>query len=175
MECALTLSGPVAALASSGIYGVGAVELAIVSLLDGEIGDPVTWLGQSSTSDVNEFGRLYRPGEFSSVAEDIRAHLPDGAIVVHGADSALKLICRILPSWRPTMVLDTWSLARQAGLPTTFDLGFPLLPTADGADTSARTASASGRAVATARMLLRVAEVLPGGLGRLVGGTTLAT
>jgi hypothetical protein len=174
MDCAFPLSGPVAALASSGLCGVGAVELAIVSLLDGEIGDPVTWLDQPRTSVVSGLDRPHRPREFSSVAEDIRAHLPDGAIVVHGADSTLKLICRILPSWRPMMVLDTLSLARQAGLPTTFDPDCPLLPTGDSTDTSARPTSASGRALATARMLLRVADSLPGGLGRLTGGASLA-
>jgi len=157
MDHAFAILWPAAALAASSGDAAAATELSVVSLLDGVVGDPVTWIGQPGTSVRNGDGSAHRPQEFRSVAEDIRAHLPDGAGVVHGAGSNLPLIWRILPLWRPAMVVDTLSLARQAGLAWGIGLCTPEVP-----DPNSGSCDAAGRALATARLLLRLTDTLPG-------------
>ncbi|NUQ99455.1 MAG: hypothetical protein HOY79_23835 [Streptomyces sp.] len=151
MDQALAIPWPAAALAVSRFGATAATELSVVSLLDGVVGDPVTWLDQPGPADQDGRGSAHRARNFRSVAEDIRAHLPDGAVVVHGANSSLMLIRRMLPLWRPEMVLDTLSLARRAGLPNCDD------PAIVGG-----TCGAAARALATAHLLLRLADALPG-------------
>jgi hypothetical protein len=149
---------PASALATSSGGAAAATELSVVSLLDGVVGDPVTWIDQPGSGDRDERGSAYRARDFRSVAEDIRAHLPDGAVVVHGVGgSDLTLIRRILPLWRPAMVLDTLSLARRAGLTPNCGLG-----ALDDPEPNASICGAAGRALATARLLLCLTDALPG-------------
>jgi hypothetical protein len=84
----------------------GITELSLVGILDGRIGDPVTWVGQTVSG--------IRAAPFAAVADDIRAHLGDGVLAIHGRRGALALIGAILPGWRPATLLDTRSLARLA-------------------------------------------------------------
>ena len=157
MDHAFAIPWPAAALATSSGDAAAATELSVVSLLDGVVGDPVTWIHQPGSPFRDGHGSAHRAREFRSVAEDIRAHLPDGAVIVHGAGSNLALIRRILPLWRPAMVLDTLSLARQAGLAPSCGLG-----TLDDPDPNSGSCGAAGRALATARLMLRLTDVLPG-------------
>lgn len=157
MDHAFAITWPAAALATSSGGAAVTTELAVVSLLDGVIGDPVTWVDQPRSGDRGERGSAYRARDFRSVAEDIRAHLPDGAVVVHGVGSNLALVRRILPLWRPAMVLDTLSLARRAGLASNCGLGLLDDPAPD-----AGACGAADRASATARLLLRLTDALPG-------------
>ncbi|GAA2046341.1 hypothetical protein GCM10009839_58300 [Catenulispora yoronensis] len=157
MDHAFAIPWPTAALATSSGDAAFAAELSVVSLLDGVIGDPVTWIDQPGPSAGDGRGPTRRAREFRSVAEDIRAHLPDGAVVVHGAGSNLALIRRILPLWQPAMVLDTLSLAKRAGLTPSWG---PC--TLDNPDPNSGSCGAAGRALATARLLLRLTDALPG-------------
>jgi hypothetical protein len=84
--------------------GAGDTELSLVSILNGRIGDPVTWAGQITLAGA----------PFAAVADDIRAHLGNDVLAIHGCRGTLPLIGAILPGWRPATLLDTRSLARMA-------------------------------------------------------------
>jgi hypothetical protein len=105
MDRVFAMPDAVVALAAHRQRG-GDAELSLVCILDGRIGDPVTWAGQTA-SDI-------RIAPFATVADDIRAHLGDGVLAVHGHRGAVALIGAILPGWRPATLLDTRSLARLA-------------------------------------------------------------
>lgn len=113
MNCEFLISDSIAALASSRANRLRAAELSIVSILNGEIGDPVTWIDKPDSGRPDRApARAARP--FQAVAEDIGAHLPIGAVFVHRPDSALALLARIQPKWRPALVVDALSLAEYA-------------------------------------------------------------
>ncbi|HTJ67909.1 MAG TPA: hypothetical protein VL551_10300 [Actinospica sp.] len=121
--------------------GAGQTELSLVSILDGQIGDPVTWAGRIALDS--------QAAPFAAVADDIRAHLGDGVLAIHGRRGALPLIRAILPGWRPATLVDTRSLARlvrcQSGpdfTPLRIELG----------------RGAAARARATARLLILACE-----------------
>lgn len=102
-----TIAIPEAAVAlAAHRQAAGSIELSVVSILGGRIGDPVTWAGQGMSDG--------RAGAFAAVAEDIRAHLGDGILAIHGHRGALSLIDAILPGWRPATLVDTRTLARLA-------------------------------------------------------------
>lgn len=79
-------------------------ELSIVTVFDGEIGDPVIWADEL----CRPRGAHHAPGAaiFAGVADDIHAHLGNGPVVVHNAVEVMGLLGRVLPHWRPTLVLD---------------------------------------------------------------------
>lgn len=79
-------------------------ELSIVTVFDGKIGDPVTWAEEWRTS--RGASHAPRAAILARVADDIHAHLGNGPVVVHNAVEVLGLLGRVLPHWRPTLVLD---------------------------------------------------------------------
>lgn len=154
MNCAFPIPGPIAALASSRPGQQRGAELSIVSILDGEIGDPVTWVDESDGGSGLGRAPAHEAELFEAVAADIGAHLPTGAVLVHRPDSALALLRRVLPGWRPALVVDTLSLAEYAQISAGrhHDAGRD----AAGLNVEVGLASTAGRAVATARLLLRL-------------------
>jgi hypothetical protein len=123
-------------------------ELSVVTIFGGEIGDPVTWADESCA-----------PGDaaFGAVADDIRAHLGSGPVIMYNAHRVLGQLSRIFPHWHPDAVFDMQLLSRQFA--ATVDHGpAPLNPRpAHRPAPSQRTATAS-RALATAHHFLRVAN-----------------
>lgn len=110
MNCAFPIPGSITALASSTPGELRRAELSIVSILDGEIGDPVTWIDEPE-GGMADLPSVREARAFEAVAEDIGAHLPVGAVLVHRPDSALTLLQQVLPAWRPTLVVDMLGLA----------------------------------------------------------------
>lgn len=105
MDHMIAMPGAAVALAVHRQAG-GDIELSLVCILDGRIGDPVTWADQTAL-DI-------RTTPFAAVADDIRAHLGEGVLAIHRRREALALIGAILPGWRPSTVLDTRSLVQLA-------------------------------------------------------------
>lgn len=97
------------------------VELAIVPVIGGVIGQvqtwlvaptsPITWQATRIHGITNEDVKDLPP--FSSVERDIRAHLGEGVLVAHNAHVDLDVITRQLPGWQPAAVIDTLKLSRR--------------------------------------------------------------
>ena len=137
----IALPGNIVALAARGGPDGAGAEVSLICVHDGRIGDPVTWAGQAGAESR---------AAFAAVADDIRAHLGDGVVAVHGTGAALALITAILPGWRPTAVLDTrvllWQARREGAH---IDLGPARIE---------RDHSTAARARATAALLVLVCE-----------------
>jgi len=161
MNCAFPIPGPIAALASSELGRARGAELSIVSILDGEIGDPVTWVDEPDGVGGAGGASARGAAPFRAVADDIGAHLPTGTVLVHRPDSTLALLRRIFPGWRPAVVLNTLPLTEHATMAAdrrqdTFSLAArPNAETGLGATAE--------RAVATARLLLCLIDKLESG------------
>jgi hypothetical protein len=154
MNCAFPIPSPIAALASSRPGGLRCVELSIVSILDGEIGDPVTWIDEPDEGSWLDCASALKAEPFQAVVDDIGAHLPTGTVLVHGADPVFALLRRILSSWRPTLVVDTLRLAEHAQVST--QRYGDTSQFAAGPNTAVSHGSTAGRAVATAQVSLRL-------------------
>jgi hypothetical protein len=154
MNCASPVPSPIAALASSRPGRLPGVELSIVSILDGEIGDPVTWIDEPDGVSWLDRAPALKAEPFQAVVDDIGAHLPTGTVFVHGTGPVFALLRPILPGWRPALVVDTLSLAEYAKVSTQRYGGTSQLAAdpnaADGLGATA------GRAVATAQLSLRL-------------------
>lgn len=159
-----SLLGPIVALAVLNRGRDRGAELSIVSVYDGEIGDPVTWVDQPAPAPTRGCRAKEGVRAFSAVANDIRAHLSDDAVAIHGAPTVLELVRQILPGWRPKTVIDTLSLAQQVPLPAN-DLDIVRPRTERGTDPSSGVSSPSSRALATARLLVHIASTLPNRVG----------
>ncbi len=154
MNCAFPIPSPIAALASSHPARVRSAELSIVSIFDGEIGDPVTWIDEPDGGSWLDRVPAPKVEPFQAVVDDIGAHLPTGTVVVHGTDPVVALLRRILPGWRPALVVDTLTLAEYAQA-STQHYGDTSQFAADPYAAVGLGATA-GRAVATARLSLRL-------------------
>jgi hypothetical protein len=154
MNCAFPITGSIAALASSRPGGPRSAELSIVSILDGEIGNPITWIDEPEGAPADHASRREMP-LFEAVAEDIGAHLPTGVILVHRPDFVFTLLRRVLPRWRPTLMVDVQSLAQYAQPSADSRHGAGRVTANPSAEVGLGTTAE--RAVATARLLLRFA------------------
>lgn len=153
MNCAFPIPGSIAALASSRPSGLHRAELSIVSILDGEIGDPVTWIDEPEGGPADRTSAHETP-LFEAVAEDIGAHLPTGVILVHRPDFVFALLRRILHRWRPALMVDAQSLAEYAQ--TSADSCHGTGHVAANPSAEVGLGTTAERAVATARLLLRL-------------------
>jgi DNA polymerase III epsilon subunit-like protein len=96
------------------------VELAIVHISSGHIGEPVVWLvrppgpiawrAQQVHGITDEHVAGAEP--FEAVHDDVLAHLGGAVIVGHHVGVDLQVLYRKLPYWRPAHVIDTLRLAR---------------------------------------------------------------
>jgi exodeoxyribonuclease X len=96
------------------------VELAIVSIIDGTIGEPACWLVKPdrpikyfatrihgiTTADVAD------APSFEAVAGEVRAHLDVAAVVAHNAHVDIGVLKHHLPRWDVPEVFDTLKLAK---------------------------------------------------------------
>jgi DNA polymerase III epsilon subunit-like protein len=98
------------------------VELAVVPIVDGTIGEPTNWLvkparpikyfatrihGIITTADVAE------APSFESIADQVCASLHVPALVAHNAHVDVGVLKRHLPTWDVPEVFDTLKLARR--------------------------------------------------------------
>jgi len=151
MNWEFPIHAPITALASSSPDHRRGAELSIVSVLNGEIGDPVTWIDEPDDGRA-DCASTHGAGLFKAVAEDIGAHLPMGFVVIRRPDPALALLRQVLPPWRPALVVDALDLVaptpRTAGHVQGVRYGMTD-PTAEVA-----LGTTADRAVAVARLLL---------------------
>lgn len=97
------------------------VELAVVPIVDGVIGEPVTWLFEPEQPITPMARRIHGISNdmvmgapvFASLAADVHACLDDAVIVAHNAGVDLGVLKRKLPGFKPDNVLDTLRLARR--------------------------------------------------------------
>lgn len=100
----------------------GLVELALVPITEGVIGEAATWMVRPSSpvtwqatrvhEITNEDVRGLQP--VAAVADEILARLgSETVLVAHNAHVDLDVITRELPGWEPAAVIDTLKLSRR--------------------------------------------------------------
>jgi|ERR1022692_217847 DNA polymerase III epsilon subunit-like protein len=122
------------------------VELAVVPIVDGVIGEPTSWLFRPDKPITTMARRIHgisndmvaQAPVFASLEADVRARLNDVVLVAHNAGIDLGVLKRKLPGFAPTEVLDTLKLSRRllpgepsyrlGALVTMLDLGSGLPP-----------------------------------------------
>jgi DNA polymerase III epsilon subunit-like protein len=149
------------------------VELAIVPIIDGTIGEPACWLVKPdrpikyfaarihgiTTADVAD------APDFEAVAGEVRAHLDVPAVVAHNAHVDIGVLKRHLPRWDVPEVFDTLKLAKRL-LPDrpAYRLGMLVqaLNLAEGLSDDLTPHRAAYDALVTARLLVRLATATGG-------------
>jgi exodeoxyribonuclease X len=97
------------------------VELAIVPIVGGVIGDARSWLVGPETPITHFATRIHGltnkdvagAPAFAEVADEVMQLLDGPAIVAHNAHVDVGVIKRKLPSWKSAEVFDTLKLARR--------------------------------------------------------------
>jgi len=96
------------------------VEVALVPIVAGRIGEPASWLVRPPEPITWQATRVHGitnqdvadlPG-IDAVGTEIRAHLDGAVVVAHNAHIDLDVLTRELPGWQPAAVIDTLKLAR---------------------------------------------------------------
>ncbi|RPF21492.1 3'-5' exonuclease [Myceligenerans xiligouense] len=107
------------------------VELAIVPILHGQIGEPRSWLVRPphpiqwharNIHGISNDDVAHAP-TIAEVADDVLAALAAGVPVGHNAHVDLDVLTRSLPGWQPAEAFDTLKLARRAWNLTSYRLG----------------------------------------------------
>jgi DNA polymerase III epsilon subunit-like protein len=97
------------------------VELAVVPIFGGVVGEPMSWLVRPehpikhiattfhglTTSDVADCPKI------TDITPDVLAALDASALVAHNAHVDVGVLRRELPGWEPPEVFDTLKLARR--------------------------------------------------------------
>jgi exodeoxyribonuclease X len=97
------------------------VELAIVPIVGGEIGEARSWLVRPETPIAHFATRIHgltnkdvaSAPAFAEVADEVATLLDGPTIVAHNANVDVGLMSRKLPNWKPAEVFDTLKLARR--------------------------------------------------------------
>src|SRR5262245_25297309 len=97
------------------------VELAVVPIADGTIGEPTTWLVRPDEPITAIARRIHGISNemvaaaptFQHLAAEIRARLDNAVLVAHNAAIDLAVLKRKLPGFAPPDVLDTLQLSRR--------------------------------------------------------------
>jgi exodeoxyribonuclease X len=159
------------------------VEVGLVPIVDGRIGEPATWLVRPAEPITWQATRVHGIGNqevadlpgVDAVADDIRAHLAGAVVVAHNAHVDLDVLTRELPGWQPAAVVDTLKLAR-ARVPgqATYRLGalVDAFDLARDLPAGLRPHRAGYDALVTARLFVHLATDADGGpllLGDLTG------
>jgi DNA polymerase III epsilon subunit-like protein len=144
------------------------VELAVVPITGGVVGEPAAWLVRPERPITGFARRIHGIASdmvegapvLADVEKEIRAALEDVAIVAHNAHVDLSVLRRSLPDWQPRDVFDTLRLARRlrperlsyrlGSLVEAFNL-------ADGLDPQLRPHRAAYDALVTARLFALLA------------------
>lgn len=101
------------------------VELAVLPIAGGRIGEPTAWLVRPQTPITPMTRRIHGirnedladAPSFEAVRGAVLAHLGDAVVVGHNVRVDLGVLCRKLPGWVPPVAIDTLRLARRL-LPT---------------------------------------------------------
>jgi DNA polymerase III epsilon subunit-like protein len=151
------------------------VELAVVPITDGVIGEPVSWLVKPprpikyfatrihgfTTADVAD------APNFEAVADEVRARLNVPALIAHNAHVDVGVLMRHLPKWDVPEVFDTLKLTRRL-LPDQpgYKLGMLVqaLNLAEGLPDGLAPHRAAYDALVTARLFVRLAATTEGHL-----------
>jgi DNA polymerase III epsilon subunit-like protein len=151
------------------------VELAVVPITDGVIGEPVSWLVKPprpikyfatrihgfTTADVAD------APNFEAVADEVRARLDVPALIAHNAHVDVGVLMRHLPKWDVPEVFDTLKLTRRL-LPDQpgYKLGMLVqaLNLAEGLPDGLAPHRAAYDALVTARLFVRLAATTEGHL-----------
>jgi DNA polymerase III epsilon subunit-like protein len=97
------------------------VELGIVPITSGVIGDPATWLFKPAAPIMAMARRIHgitnemvaAAPDFAELADTVRTRLDGAVLVAHNAGVDLSMLRRKLPGFTPTLVLDTLKLSRR--------------------------------------------------------------
>lgn len=149
------------------------VELAIVPIVGGVIGEPRSWLVRPERSIKYFATRIHGltnddvAGQppFAAVAEDVQENLEAAALIAHNAHVDVSVLQRELPGWQPPEVFDTLKLARRL-LPKQdgYQLGMLVrtLDLAVGVPAGLTPHRAAYDALVTARLFLRLVTLTEG-------------
>jgi DNA polymerase III epsilon subunit-like protein len=97
------------------------VELAAVPVVDGVIGEPMSWLVKPETPIKHFATRIHGLTNkdvadcppFEAVKADVLMALSHPALIAHNAHVDVDVLQRKLPGWEPPEVFDTLKLARR--------------------------------------------------------------
>ena len=97
------------------------VELGLVSIVDGEVGAPTSWLVKPVMPITPMARRIHgirnedvaEAPLFADIRNDVLAHLGDGMVIAHNAHVDLGVLERELRGWQRPGVFDTLKLARR--------------------------------------------------------------
>ncbi|MBL7488401.1 3'-5' exonuclease [Frankia sp. AgB1.9] len=97
------------------------VELAVVPITAGVVGEPTAWLLRPERPITGFARRIHgitneavaAAPVFADVEKEIRSCLEGVAFVAHNASVDLGVLRRNLPGWEPTEIFDTLKLARR--------------------------------------------------------------
>ncbi|MDR7381151.1 PolC-type DNA polymerase III [Promicromonospora iranensis] len=146
------------------------VELAVVPVRGGVIGDVRAWLVRPPTPITWHARQIHGISDddvveapsFDDIASDVLGALGEAIPVGHAVHNDLAVLRRVLPGWQPRFALDTLRLARRAldlpsyglgALVEHYDLGV-------GLPAGMRAHRADYDALVTARLLVKLATAL---------------
>jgi DNA polymerase III epsilon subunit-like protein len=97
------------------------VEIGVVSIVDGVIGEPVSWLCKPARPITPMARRIHGISDdmvaaapaFAELEAEVRAHLDEAVFVAHNAGVDLGVLRRKMPDFAPSTVLDTLKLSRR--------------------------------------------------------------
>jgi exodeoxyribonuclease X len=99
----------------------GLVELAVVPIVRGVIGEPTSWLLRPAEPIKHFATRIHGitnqdvadAPTLATVRDEVRATLAGRAVVAHNAHVDVSVLTRELGDWQPPEVFDTLKLARR--------------------------------------------------------------
>jgi exodeoxyribonuclease X len=97
------------------------VELGVINIVDGVIGEPRSWLVRPQSKITYMATRVHgirnadvaSAPQFAEVESEVRDALAVDAVVAHNAHVDVGVLSGSLDGWRPLLVLDTLKLARR--------------------------------------------------------------
>jgi DNA polymerase III epsilon subunit-like protein len=149
------------------------VELAVVPIVGGQIGEPASWLVKPERPIKYFATRVHGISNqdvadapnFEMIADGVRASLDVSALIAHNAHVDIGVLRRELPGWQPSEVFDTLKLARRL-LPNQpgYKLGMLVraLNLAEGLPDGLAPHRAAYDALVTARLFARLATIPEG-------------
>lgn len=149
------------------------VEVGVVRITGGVIGEPLSWLVKPPRP-INYFAtRIHGittadvagAPDFEAIADEVRAQLDVPALIAHNAHVDVGVMMRYLPKWDVPEVFDTLKLARRL-LPNQpgYKLGMLVkaLNLADGLPDGLRPHRAAYDALVAARLFVRLVTTTEG-------------
>lgn len=166
------------------------VELAVVPIVGGAVGEPVSWLARPPRPVTAMASRIHglknadlsAAPAFAEIEAEVRQALAADVLVAHNARVDTSVLCRHLSGWQCPGILDTLTLSRRL-LPgqASYRLGAltAALSLADGLPEGLSPHRATYDALVTARLFIHLAaspsaSLLPAGDAGSGGGADAA-